>query len=74
MCHPAQTPLLPLPSEMPTGWWFGSYLYWWNQQVITFLLDHAQLGKSEAFAPPGPVNHFEDVSVLRFTGYNPDTE
>ena len=71
---PGSTPLPPRPSEMPTGWWFGSYLYWWNQQVITFLLDHAQLGKSEAFAPPGPVNHFEDVSVLRFTGYNPDTE
>ena len=47
---PGSTPLPPPPSEMPTGSWFGSYLYWWNQQVITFLLDHAQLGKSEAFA------------------------
>ena len=71
---PGPTPLPPLPSEMPTRWWMGSYLYWWNQQVTTLLLDHAQLGKSEAFAPPGPVNHFEDVSVLRFTGYNPVTE
>jgi len=69
---PGSTP--PPPSEMPTGWWYGSYLYWWNQQVTTALLDHAQLGKSEAFAAPGPVNHFEDVSVLRFTGYNPGTE
>ncbi len=71
---PGPTPLPPPPSEMPTGWWFGSYLDWWNQQVITLLLDHAQLGKSEAFAAPRPVNHFEDVSVLRFTGYNPGTE
>jgi len=69
---PGSTP--PPPSEMPTGWWYGSYLYWWNQQVTTVLLDHAQLGKSEAFAAPGPVNHFEDVSVLRFSGYNPGTE
>jgi hypothetical protein len=71
---PGPTPLPPPPSEMPTGWWFGSYLEWWNQQVTTLLLDHAQLGKSEAFAAPRPVNHFEDVSVLRFTGYNPGTE
>jgi hypothetical protein len=71
---PGPTPLPPTPSEMPTGWWFGSYLVWWNQQVTTLLLDHAQLGKSEAFAAPRPVNHFEDVSVLRFTGYNPGTE
>jgi hypothetical protein len=71
---PGPTPLPPPPSEMPTGWWFGSYLDWWNQQVTTALLDHAQLGKSEAFAAPRPVNHFEDVSVLRFTGYNPDSE
>ena len=49
---PGPTPLPPLPSEMPTRWWFGSYLYWWNQQVTTLLLDHAQLGKSEAIAAP----------------------
>ena len=71
---PGQTLVLPRPSEMPTRWWFGSYLYWWNQQVTMLLLDHAQLGKSEAFAAPRPVSHFEDVSVLRFTGYNPGTE
>ena len=71
---PAGSTPLPPPSEMPTGWWFGSYLYWWNQQVTALLLDHAQLGKSEAFSAPGPVNHFEDVSVLRFTGYNPGSE
>ena len=71
---PGSSPPPPPPSEMPTGWWFGAYLYWWNQQVITLLLDHAQLGKSEAFSAPGPVNHFEDVSVLRFSGYNPGSE
>jgi hypothetical protein len=71
---PAPTPLPPLPSEMPTRWWFGSYLYWWNQQVTTLLLDHAQQVKAETIAAPGPVNHFEDVSVVRFTGYKPGTE
>jgi hypothetical protein len=71
---PGPTPLPPPPSEMPTRWWGGSYMYWWNQQVATFLLDHAEQGKAETIATPGPVNHFEDVSVLRFTGYKPSTE
>jgi hypothetical protein len=71
---PGPTPLPPLPFEMPTGWWFGSYLYWWNQQVATLLLDHAQQGKVETIAAHGPVNRFEDVSVVRFTGYKPDAE
>ncbi len=71
---PGATPLPPQPSEMPTRWWMGSYLYWWNQQVTTLLLDHAQQEKAETIAAPGPVNHFEDVSVVRFTGYEPGTE
>ena len=71
---PGSIPLVPRPSEMPTRWWFGSYLYWWNQQVTAFLLDHAQQGKVETIAAPGPVNHFENVSVAQFTGYKPGTE
>jgi hypothetical protein len=71
---PGPTPLPPRPSEMPTRWWMGSYLSWWNQQVTTLLLDHAQQEKAEAIAAPGPVNHFEDVSVVRFTGYKPGAE
>ncbi|PYL27660.1 MAG: hypothetical protein DMF39_10540 [Verrucomicrobia bacterium] len=71
---PGPTPLPPLPSEMPTRWWGGSYLIWWNQQVTTLLLDHAQQGETETIAAPGPVNHFENVSVARFTGYRPGTE
>jgi hypothetical protein len=68
------TPLPPLPSEMPTEWWPGSYLHWWNEQVATLLLDHAQEEKVETIAAPVPVSHFEDASVIRFTGYNPGTE
>ena len=68
------TPLPPSPDKMPTGWWLGSYLNWWNQQVATLLLDHAQQGKAETIAAPGPVNHFENVSVAQFTGYKPGIE
>ena len=70
---PGPIPPPPRPSEMPTQWWGGSYMYWWNQQVATFLLDHAEQKKAETIAMLGPVNHFEDVSVIRFTGYKPGT-
>jgi hypothetical protein len=70
---PGPTPLPPPPSEMPTRRWGGSYTYWWNQQVATFLLDHAEQGNAETIAMPGPVSQFEDVSVMRFTGYKPGT-
>jgi hypothetical protein len=71
---PGPTPLPPRPPEMPTGWWLWSYLYWWNQQVTTLVLDHAEQEKTETIAAPGPVNHFEDVSVVRFTVCKPGTE
>jgi hypothetical protein len=71
---PGATALPPLPSEMPTRWWYGSYLYWWNQQVTTLLLDHAQQGRVETIDAPGLVNHFENVSVAQFTGYKPGIE
>ena len=71
---PGPTPLPPLPSEMSTRWWFGSYLQWWNQQITTLLLEHAQEAKTETIVTPGPVNHFENVSVARFTGYKPSVE
>jgi hypothetical protein len=71
---PGPIPPPPPPSEMPTHWWGGSYMYWWNQQVATFLLDHAEQKNTETITMLGPVNHFEDVSVIRFTGYKPGTE
>ncbi len=71
---PGPTPLPPRPSEMPTRWWMGSYLSWWNQQVATLLLDHAQQGVAEAIAVAGPVSHFEKALVVRFTGYKPGAE
>ena len=71
---PGPTPLPPRPTKMPTGWWAGSYSSWWNQQVTTLLLDHAQQEKEEIIAAPEPVNHFEDVSVVRFAGYKPGPE
>ena len=68
------TPLPPQPSEMPTRWWYGSYLQWWNHQITTALWEHAQQGNLETIAVPNPVSHWEDVSVVRFSGYKPGPE
>ncbi len=74
MRHPGQLRCRPRRPKCQLDGGAGRILYWWNQQVATFLLDHAEQGKVETIAMPGPVNHFEDVSVMRFTGYKPGTE
>jgi hypothetical protein len=71
---PGPTPLPPRPSEMPTRWWFGSYLYWWNQQVTVLLLDQAKQVEAKTIAAQGAVNHFENALVIRFTGSKSGTE
>ncbi len=74
MRHPGQLRCRPdRPKCPPDGGWGRIYICG-TQQVTTLLLDHAQQEKAETIAAPGPVNHFEDVSVVRFTGYKPGTE
>jgi hypothetical protein len=41
---------------------------------ICLWLALAQQEKAETIAASGPVNHFENVSVVRFTGYKPGIE
>jgi hypothetical protein len=65
---------LPAASALPTRWWLGAYSYFWNAQVSVDLLDHAQQGRLESIPARGPVSHFEDVSVVRFSGYKRDRE
>jgi hypothetical protein len=68
------TPLPPLPPKMSTKWWLGSYLYWWNLQAATLLFEHASQEQAQTIPAPGAVNSLEDVSVVRFSGYNPGAE
>ncbi|HUA38553.1 MAG TPA: hypothetical protein VMA35_09205 [Candidatus Sulfopaludibacter sp.] len=71
---PKPTPPAPPPSEMPTRWWVGAYFYWWNRQVATLLLEQALNEQTQTIPVPGPVNAYEKVSVMRFSGYKPDPE
>jgi hypothetical protein len=70
----APTPLPPLPPKLQTGWWLGSYLEWWNQQVATQLSEYSLQDQPQEIPVRGPVNLLENVSVVRFSGYRPDTK
>ena len=64
----------PLPQNMPTKWWSGSYLYWWNLQVATHLFNYPAPEQTQKIPAPGPVSALEDVSVIQFSGYKPDAK
>ena len=64
----------PPPSELPTGWWLGTYLSLWNAEVSAQLFDHARLGQVVQLAETGPVSYFENVSLIRFSGYRSDVK
>ena len=70
----APTPLPPLPPKLPTKWWLGSYLEWWNQQVETHLSEYSLTDQLQEIPVRGPVNLMENVSVVRFSGYRPDAK
>ncbi len=69
--RPNPLPLLPPPPppELPTRWWLGSYFSGWNTQVTLQLLDQALQAKTQEIPANSPVNHLEDLSVVRFSGY-----
>jgi hypothetical protein len=61
----------PLPPGLPTGWWLGGYLGNWIEQVETHLLSHALQEQVLEIPVGGPVSHFENLPVSRFSGYKP---
>lgn len=73
--RPKQLPLKPPPPPgLPTKWWLGAYLYYWNIQVSADLLDHARQKQVERIPLNAPVSYFENLSIARFSGYQPDTD
>jgi hypothetical protein len=74
--RPQQLPPMPPPPPpgLPTQWWLGSYFYCWNTQVTVQLLDQALQAQAQKISAAGPVSSFEDLSVIRFSGYKPDAK
>lgn len=73
--RPKQLPSNPPPPPgLPTKWWLGAYLYYWNIQVSADLLDHAQQKQVERIPMKSSVSYFENLSLARFSGYRPAAE
>ncbi len=72
--RPEQLPPMPPPpqSGLSTEWWLGLYLDYWNAQVTVHLLDHALQKQVQTIPAHRPVSHFEDLSVVQFSGYKSD--
>ena len=64
----------PPPPSLPTKWWLGTYLLDWNAEVMAQVLNHARQGQVLKIPVTGPVSYFENVSVVRFSGFRNDAK
>ena len=67
--HPKQSP----PSAQTTKWWLAYYNYW-SAQVTVYLQDHALQEQILDMPVDEPVSCFENLPVVRFSGYKPDPD
>ncbi|HWW02309.1 MAG TPA: hypothetical protein VNZ64_21595 [Candidatus Acidoferrum sp.] len=65
---------LPLPPALPTRWWLGPYFSHWGAQLTALLAATATDTQHLETPISMPVNWFENLPVLRFSGYRLGTE
>jgi hypothetical protein len=65
--HPKPSP------DLPVKRW-GEYMNYWSGQVTAHLMGHALYGSAIEIPVSGPVNHLENLPVLRFSGYKSNAE
>lgn len=70
----AAAPPKPLSPPAPQTHEWLPYLNYWNAQVMVLLQDHALREGVLEIPANGPVNHLENLPVLRFSGYKPDVD
>ena len=67
--NPSQLAAAASPSPLPTRRWLGEYLWYWITQVTVHLSKSALEMKVIEFTMDGPVSRFENLPLLRFSGY-----
>jgi hypothetical protein len=70
----AVVPPKPLSPPAPQTHEWLPYLNYWSAQVMVLLQDHALQKRILEIPVNGPVNHLENLPVVRFSGYKPDTD
>jgi hypothetical protein len=75
---PAQTePPDPPPAPIPNSqwpWWEGYYTYAWKEQLKYFVAAHAEQKEYIPVKPEIPVNGYENLSLIRASGWREKTE
>jgi hypothetical protein len=68
--RPGEPVPAPPPAPHPdTGWQDVTYLHAWSLQLGAFLRDHAATGERVPIPRDGPVNGFEQLDLLIFSGW-----
>lgn len=65
----APVPVLPPAPAAASGWREQPYLQAWSLQLGAFLRDHATAGGRARLPSPGPVNGYERLELLVFSGW-----
>lgn len=65
----APVPILPPAPAAGSGWQEQPYLQAWSLQLGAFLRDHATAGGRARLPSPGPVNGYERLELVVFSGW-----
>jgi hypothetical protein len=61
------------PSCLPLKWW-GWHINCWGARVTAYLQDYALQKQALEISVDEPVNRLENLPLVRFSGYKPDTD
>ena len=64
----------PPPPNLPTKWYLGPYLGYWSAQLTAHLASQAREVRPIEIKVEGPVNIFEHLPLMRFSGYRPPAD
>jgi hypothetical protein len=62
----------PPPINQPVKW-VGTYFIYWNEQLSSFLSQHARQNQAVEMPVDVPIARFENLPLFRFSGYTPGT-